>query len=50
MLTEAGLLSRSGHLLQAVLSERVANILGARTPSDMRFFPTSTDLSGRAAR
>jgi Putative inner membrane protein (DUF1819) len=50
MLNEAGLLSDGGHLLQAVLSERVASILGARIPSDVRFFPTSADGTGRAAR
>lgn len=40
MLVEAGLLSDEGRILQAVLSTRVADALSARTPSDIRFFPT----------
>jgi len=40
MLVEAGLLSEDGCILQAVLSTRVAAALSARTPSDIRFFPT----------
>ena len=39
MLHEAGLLSDGGHLLQSVLSQRVASTLAARTPSDIRFLP-----------
>ena len=39
MLVEAGLLSDDGHILQAVLSTRVADSLSARTPTDIRFFP-----------
>jgi hypothetical protein len=50
MLNEAGLLSDSGHLLQAVLSERVASVLAARSPSDLRFFPTNDDAAWRAVR
>ena len=50
MLNEAGLLSDSGHLLQAVLSERVASALAARSPSDLRFFPTNDDAAWRAVR
>jgi Putative inner membrane protein (DUF1819) len=46
MLNEAGLLSDGGHLLQAVLSQRVANSLATRNPSDVRFFPTSADATG----
>lgn len=48
MLNEAGLLSDGGHLLPAVLSERVGSVLRARTPSDVRFFPTSAEATGRA--
>jgi hypothetical protein len=40
MLVEAGLLSDDGRIVQAVLSTRVADALSARTPSDVRFFPT----------
>ena len=50
MLNEAGLLSDSGHLLQAVLSEGVASALAARSPSDLRFFPTNDDAAWRAVR
>ena len=45
MLVEAGLLSGKGRILQAVFSTRVVDALSARTPSDIRFFPT-----GGAAR
>ncbi len=41
MLTEAGLVSPGGHIVAAVLSERVADLLDAREPSDLRFFPTT---------
>lgn len=40
MLVEAGLLSEDGRILPAVMSNRVADALAARTPSDIRFFPT----------
>jgi hypothetical protein len=46
MLHEAGLLSDDGHLLQAVLSQRIASALAARTPSNLRFFPTTDDVAG----
>ena len=42
MLHEAELLSEAGYIVPAVLSERVAVRLNARTPSDLRFFPTPT--------
>ncbi|WP_042419809.1 DUF1819 family protein [Streptacidiphilus anmyonensis] len=50
MLNEAGLLADRGHLLQAVLSRRVASALCTRSPSDLRFFPTFDDVTGRAER
>lgn len=50
MLNEAGLLSDGGHLLQAVLSHRVADALRTRSPSDLRFFPTNDHATGRAER
>ncbi|MEU1468601.1 DUF1819 family protein [Streptomyces sp. NPDC005761] len=50
MLNEAGLLSDREHLLQAVLSQRVAGALSTRTPSELRFFPTSDRDTGRAER
>lgn len=40
MLQEAELLSKAGHIMPAVLSERVVARLSVRTPSDLRFFPT----------
>jgi hypothetical protein len=40
MLHEAGLLSEQGDIIPAVLSGRVHKTLAARTPSDIRFFPT----------
>ncbi|MGX7678269.1 DUF1819 family protein [Jatrophihabitans sp. DSM 45814] len=40
MLREAELLSDAGRIVPAVLSERVAARLSARTPSDVRFFPS----------
>ena len=40
MLVEAGLLTDGGQIQPAVLSARVLDILTARTPSDLRFFPT----------
>jgi hypothetical protein len=50
MLNEAGLLSPDGYLLQAVLSQRVESVLAARNPSDLRFYPTNDDATGRAVR
>jgi heme oxygenase len=43
MLREAELLSDAGKIMPAVLSERVAARLSARTPSDLRFFPTQQE-------
>ena len=40
MLVEAGLLTDGGQIQPAVLSARVLDVLTARTPSDLRFFPT----------
>ena len=50
MLNEAGLLSDDGHLLQVALSHRVAGALAARSPSDLRFFPTNDDAAWEAGR
>ncbi|MGU3435048.1 DUF1819 family protein [Actinomycetes bacterium M1A6_2h] len=41
MLVEAGLLTQGGLIVPAVLSSRVYAVLSARTPSDVRFFPTA---------
>jgi hypothetical protein len=48
MLVEAGLLSESGRILQAVPSERVTETLAGRTPSDLCFFPIAI-RQGRSA-
>ncbi|MEV1130557.1 DUF1819 family protein [Agromyces sp. NPDC049794] len=48
MLQEAELLSEMGYIVSAVVSERVATRLNARTPSDLRFFPTQ-QAAGRGA-
>lgn len=50
MLSEAGLLSDSGRILQAVLSQGVAQALATQTPSDLRFFPTTDNVVGTAGR
>lgn len=50
MLREAGLLSESGAILACVLSPRVAQVLRKRTPSDVRFFPTTADAHERTGR
>ena len=50
MLREAELLSESGSIIPAVLSERVAARLSARTPSDLRFFPTQQTEGQGATR
>jgi len=44
MLVEAGLLSESGRILQAVPSERVTETLARRTPSDLCFFPINSAI------
>jgi hypothetical protein len=41
MMNEAGLLSSGGQIPRTILSRRVSEALAARTPSDMRFFPTN---------
>ena len=50
MLREAELLSKAGDIMPAVLSERVAAVLSARSPSDLRFFPTRQADGQGAAR
>ena len=50
MLREAGFLSDGGHIVASVLSQRVANVLASRTPSDIRFFPVVDVQAGKAAR
>lgn len=44
MLHEAGLLTKRGDIIPAVFSGRVQEALAARTPSDIRFFPTSLPI------
>jgi Putative inner membrane protein (DUF1819) len=50
MLHQAALLSDAGHILPALLSERVVALLSARTPSDLRFFPTQAVAEQKAAQ
>lgn len=42
MLREAGLHSNAGDITPAMLSGRISDALNERTPSDIRFFPTTT--------
>jgi Putative inner membrane protein (DUF1819) len=46
MLVDAGLRSGGGQIVAAVLSQRVADLLGQRLPSDLRFFPTTVLTTG----
>jgi hypothetical protein len=46
MLVEAGLLGDDGRIIPALLSERVAKLLDARTPSDLRYFPVRQAARG----
>ncbi|MFE4827939.1 DUF1819 family protein [Streptomyces sp. NPDC056672] len=50
MLDEAGLFADRGRLSRAVLSRRVASALSKGSPSDLRFFPTNVDATGRPER
>lgn len=50
MLVEAGILSNSGDVVPAVLSQRVARTLARREPSDLRFFPLSPVGVGEGTR
>lgn len=45
MLIEAGLISEEWRIQPAVLSTAVLYLLSARTPSDIRFFPTTKDAA-----
>lgn len=45
MLGEAGLRTDAGDIVPAVMSERVAEVLDRRTPSDIRYFPTTTSFT-----
>lgn len=44
MLQDTGLLTERGSIVPAVMSERVIETLNRRTPSDIRFFPTTTSV------
>ncbi|MFJ3544019.1 DUF1819 family protein [Streptomyces rubiginosohelvolus] len=50
MLDEAGLFADRGRLSRTVLSRRVASALSKGSPSDLRFFPTNVDATGRPER
>lgn len=45
MLREAGLRTDTGDIVPAVISERVAEVLSRRAPSDLRFFPAVTPFT-----
>lgn len=45
MVREAGILSEAGDIVPSVLSQRVACALAAKTPSDIRFFPTYENVA-----
>ena len=45
MLREAGLRSSEGEILPAVLSDRVAEVMKRRAPSDLRFFPMTVPIA-----
>ena len=47
MLHQAGLLDEDGNITPAVLTDRVINALGSRSPSDVRFFPTNEPVASR---
>lgn len=49
MLREAGMVTEAGRIVHNVLSQRVANALAARTPSDIRFFPAHDVVADRIA-
>jgi len=49
MLVEAGLLGDDGRIIPSLLSERVAKLMDARTPSDLRFFPVRQAARGSKA-
>lgn len=44
MLHEAGLRTTDGDIVPALLSERMAEVLGRQSPSELRFFPTTTPI------
>lgn len=50
MLREADLCTDAGAIVPAVMSERVAEILDRRTPSDLRFFPTTTPFTSSGSQ
>lgn len=45
MLHEAGLRTSDGEIVPAVLSDRVAEVMERRAPSDLRFFPTTNPIT-----
>lgn len=46
MLREAGLIGEDGVILRTILSPRLDDLLRERSPSDVRFFPTSVAVTG----
>ena len=50
MLHEAGLLDEAGTIMPTVLTGRLADALGERATSDVRFFPTSDPVRPGSGR
>ncbi len=50
MLREAGLLSDSGRIIPAILTDRLVAMLANGTASDVRFFPTSESVAPGSGR
>jgi len=50
MMHEAGLLGDGDHITPVVLTERLADMLDGRTPSDLRFFPTNEPVAAGGER
>lgn len=49
MLQEAGLLSDTGHVTPALLSDQLTAVLNGHMPSDLRFFPIRQNTTGEGA-
>jgi hypothetical protein len=50
MMVESGFLSEKGVILPTLVSNRLANLLEERQPSDLRFFPLRSTSAGVVAR
>ncbi len=50
MLHEVGVIDEAGNIAPAVLTDRLTTLLGERSPSDVRFFPTNEPVRPRGGR